>query len=359
MLKELFVNLTILITFNYLFTHLFKERLVHKKDSISFQAVKGLACGLLGVILMVFGFTYQHSIIDLRNIPIMIAALYGGWVSTATALAMITAGRLLITMNTSALYSVVIICIAAIPSLIVSRRKKVQLKHAFYLLIITNSLISFSFYFLIDLHSYELHLYFWIISIAGGMLSLYIIDHETNAHLLFKQYKFQAHFDFLTGVYNRRKFEETTKALYQQAADTPHFQFALIYMDIDHFKTINDQYGHHEGDQVLKELGLRLKQSIRNTDPAARIGGEEFAVLLPNCSLDKAARIAERIRSTVSDAPIVLTNGEELSVTISLGAAHYPNNTEQPGSLPILADQMLYKAKETGRNRVCFSEKKE
>lgn len=289
----------------------------------------------------------------------MIAALYGGWVSTATALAMITAGRLLITMNTSALYSVIIICIAAIPSLIVSRRKKVQLKHAFYLLIITNSLISFSFYFLIDLHSYELHLYFWIISIAGGMLSLYIIDHETNAHLLFKQYKFQAHFDFLTGVYNRRKFEETTKALYQQAADTPHFQFALIYMDIDHFKTINDQYGHHEGDQVLKELGLRLKQTIRNTDPAARIGGEEFAVLLPNCSLDKAARIAERIRSTVSDAPIVLTNGDELSVTISLGAAHYPNNTEQPGSLPILADQMLYKAKETGRNRVCFSEKKE
>lgn len=189
------------------------------------------------------------------------------------------------------------------------------------------------------------------------MLSLYIIDHETNAHLLFKQYKFQAHFDFLTGVYNRRKFEETTKALYQQAADTPHFQFALIYMDIDHFKTINDQYGHHEGDQVLKELGLRLKQTIRNTDPAARIGGEEFAVLLPNCSLDKAARIAERIRSTVSDAPIVLTNGDELSVTISLGAAHYPNNTEQPGSLPILADQMLYKAKETGRNRVCFSEK--
>ncbi|MBD5019280.1 diguanylate cyclase DgcK, partial [Xanthomonas citri pv. citri] len=109
----------------------------------------------------------------------------------------------------------------------------------------------------------------------------------------------------------------------------------LIYMDIDHFKTINDQYGHHEGDQVLKELGLRLKQTIRNTDPAARIGGEEFAVLLPNCSLDKAARIAERIRSTVSDAPIVLTNGDELSVTISLGAAHYPNNTEQPGSLPI------------------------
>lgn len=79
---------------------------------------------MLGVILMVFGFTYQHSIIDLRNIPIMIAALYGGWVSTATALAMITAGRLLITMNTSALYSVIIICIAAIPSLIVSRRKK-------------------------------------------------------------------------------------------------------------------------------------------------------------------------------------------------------------------------------------------
>ncbi|NTU26988.1 diguanylate cyclase [Bacillus tequilensis] len=359
MLKELFVNLTILITFNYLFTHLFKERLVHKKDSIFFQAVKGLACGLLGVILIVFGFTYQHSIIDLRHIPIMIAALYGGWVSTAIALVMIAAGRILITMNTSAIYSVIIICFAAIPSLIVSKRKKVQLQHAFYLMIITNTLISISFYFFIDLHSYQLHLYFWIISITGGMLSLYIIDHETNAHLLFKQYKFQAHFDFLTGVYNRRKFEEITQTLYQQAANTPHFQFALIYMDIDHFKTINDQYGHHEGDQVLKELGLRLKQSIRNTDPAARIGGEEFAVLLPNCTLAKAVQIAELIRGAINDAPIRLTNGEELSITVSLGAAHYPNNKEHPESLPILADQMLYKAKETGRNKVCFSEKKE
>ncbi|MDR4215862.1 hypothetical protein FO492_23560, partial [Bacillus paralicheniformis] len=94
--------------------------------------VKGLACGLLGVILMAFGFTYQHSIIDLRNIPIMIAPRYGGWVSTATALIMLAAGRMLITMNTSAIHSVIIIGIAAIPSLIVSRRKKVELKHAFY-----------------------------------------------------------------------------------------------------------------------------------------------------------------------------------------------------------------------------------
>ncbi|WP_039073368.1 diguanylate cyclase [Bacillus sp. MSP13] len=359
MLKELFVNLTILITFNYLFTHLFKERLVHKKDSISFQAVKGLACGLLGVILMFFGLDYQHSIIDLRHIPIMIAALYGGWVSTATALVVIAAGRMLIALNTSAIFSMIIICIAAIPPLIVSRRKKVQLKHAFYLLMITNSMISFFFYFLIDLHSYELHLYFWVTSLAGGMLSLYIIEHETNAHLLFKQYKFQAHFDFLTGIYNRRKFEVITKSLYEQAANNPHFQFALIYIDIDHFKTINDQYGHHEGDQVLKELGSRLKLSIRNTDPAARIGGEEFAVLLPNCTLDKAVKIAKRIRRNVSDTPIALTNGEELSVTISLGTAHYPNNTKRPESLTILADQMLYKAKETGRNKVCFSEKKE
>ncbi|MCY8597318.1 diguanylate cyclase, partial [Bacillus vallismortis] len=79
----------------------------------------------------------------------------------------------------------------------------------------------------------------------------------------------------------------------------------------------------------------------------------------PNCTLDKAVRIAKRIRRNVSDTPITLTNGEELSVTISLGTAHYPNNTKRPESLPILADQMLYKAKETGRNKVCFSEKKE
>lgn len=359
MLKELFVNLTILITFNYLFTHLFKERLIHKKDRLSFQLIKGTACGLLGVILMNFGLTYHHSIIDFRNIPIMIAALYGGWVSTATALMIIAAGRMLISLNESALYSMITICIAAVLSLIASRREKVQLKHVLLLLIISNGFISFFFYLFVDIYSLKLHFYFWLISIIGGMLSLYIIEHETNAHLLFKQYKFQAHFDFLTGIYNRRKFEEITQDLYQQAAHTPSLQFSLIYMDIDHFKTINDQYGHHEGDQVLKELGSRLKQNIRNTDPAARIGGEEFAVLLPNCTPEKAFQIAERIRHSISHTPIVLTNGEKLAVTASLGVAHYPRNTDKPETLPVLADQMLYKAKESGRNKVWFSEKKE
>ncbi len=87
------------------------------------------------------------------------------------------------------------------------------------------------------------------------MLSLYIIKHEADARLLFKQYKFQANYDFLTGIFNKRKFEEVSRVLYDRASQSPSSQLALIYLDIDHFKQINDQYGHYEGDQVLKELG--------------------------------------------------------------------------------------------------------
>lgn len=116
--------------------------------------------------------------------------------STAAALMIIAAGRMLISLNESALYSMITICIAAVLSLIASRREKVQLKHVLLLLIISNGFISFFFYVFVDIYSLKLHFYFWLISIIGGMLSLYIIEHETNAHLLFKQYKFQAHFDF-------------------------------------------------------------------------------------------------------------------------------------------------------------------
>ncbi|ADP31388.1 GGDEF domain-containing protein [Bacillus atrophaeus] len=359
MLKELFVNLTILITFNYLFTFLFKETLIHKEDRLPFQILKGACCGLLGVFLIIFGFTYHHSIIDLRNIPIMIAALYGGWVSTATAFAIIMAGRILISTNASALYSLVTIIIVSVITLLASKRKKPDVLRAFYVLLLVNVVSSVMTYFVLHIHSAALHMYYWLLSSLGGMLSFYLIEHEAKAHLLFKQYKFQANYDFLTGIFNKRKFEEVMHQFYKQAGRSPSFQFALIYLDIDRFKHINDQYGHHEGDQVLKELGARLKLNTRTSDPAARIGGEEFAVLLPNCTHAKAVQVSERIRQAVSGEPIILSSGDKLSVTVSLGTAHYPLNADQPETLPLIADQKLYQAKQTGRNKVCYSTKKE
>lgn len=359
MLKELFLNLTILITFNYLFTLLFKESLSYKEDRPMFQLLKGAACGLLGVFLIAFGFSYSDSIIDLRNIPIIIAALYGGWVSTAVAFAIIVAGRILINFNASAIFSIAAVGIIAILSVAVLRGKKPDRKKAFVMLLFSNVIFTLTLLLLVPEQPAGTLVYYWLISTLGGMLSLYIIKHEADARLLFKKYKFQANYDFLTGIFNKRKFEEISRLLYDRASRSASSQLALIYLDIDHFKQINDQYGHYEGDQVLKELGTRLRFLISSSDPSARIGGEEFAVLIPNCTYTKGLHLAEEIRQTMDGNPILLTSGDTIFVTVSIGIAHYPTNTADPQTLPLIADRMLYKAKTSGRNQVCSTEKKE
>ncbi|MED5047348.1 diguanylate cyclase [Bacillus siamensis] len=359
MLKELFLNLTILITFNYLFTLLFKESLSYKEDRPMFQLLKGAACGLLGVFLIAFGFSYSDSIIDLRNIPIIIAALYGGWVSTAVAFAIIVAGRILINFNASAIFSIAAVGIIAILSVAVLRGKKPDRRRAFVMLLFSNVIFTLTLLFLVPEQPAGTLVYYWLISTLGGMLSLYIIKHEADARLLFKKYKFQANYDFLTGIFNKRKFEEISRLLYDRASRSASSQLALIYLDIDHFKQINDQYGHYEGDQVLKELGTRLRLLISSSDPSARIGGEEFAVLIPNCTYTKGLHLAEEIRQTMDGNPILLTSGDTIFVTVSIGIAHYPTNTADPQTLPLIADRMLYKAKTSGRNQVCSTEKKE
>ncbi|AOC90365.1 Diguanylate cyclase [Bacillus amyloliquefaciens] len=360
MLKELFLNLTILITFNYLFTLLFKESLSHKEDRPMFQLLKGTACGLLGVFLIAFGFSYSDSIIDLRNIPIIIAALYGGWVSTAAAFMIIVAGRILINFNASAIFSIAAVGMIAILSVAVLRGKKPDRKKAFVMLLFSNIIFTLTMLLLMPEQQPAMALvYYWLISTVGGMLSLYIIKHEADARLLFKQYKFQANYDFLTGIFNKRKFEEVSRVLYDRASQSASSQLALIYFDIDHFKQINDQYGHYEGDQVLKELGARLRFLISGSDTSARIGGEEFAVLIPNCTYKKGLHLAEEIRQAIDGNPILLTSGDTIPVTVSLGIAHYPTNTADPQTLPLIADRLLYKAKTSGRNQVCSTEKKE
>ena len=95
-------------------------------------------------------------------------------------------------------------------------------------------------------------------SYIAGLFNFYVIEHQTKAYQMLNLYKFQAHYDFLTGVLNKRKFDEILSDAFSLNLKQPIHQMSLIYLDIDYFKTINDQYGHHEGDIVLKEIGTRL-----------------------------------------------------------------------------------------------------
>ena len=156
--------------------------------------------------------------------------------------------------------------------------------------------------------------------------------------------------DQLTGVGNRPAFNERLMLELDRAKRTGH-PLALFLADIDHFKRVNDSYGHQAGDLVLQRVAAALKQSIRNVDLVARYGGEEFAIVAPDCAVDSAPELAERLRRMVEQSDVAW-QAESLHVTISVGAALacWPDYGLSANALVAAADQQLYAAKRAGRN---------
>ncbi len=161
--------------------------------------------------------------------------------------------------------------------------------------------------------------------------------------------KMEARIDPLTGLYNRRAFDERIKEEVERAKKekTP---LALLMYDIDHFKNINDSFGHSIGDMVLRALSDVVKNSIRKSEFVARYGGEEFSIILPKCKRKEAKDIGKRIRKEVSETNLKYKE-KRLDVTISVGIS-YLKSDDTPESLIERADKALYRAKQEGRNRV-------
>ena len=162
--------------------------------------------------------------------------------------------------------------------------------------------------------------------------------------------------DPLTGAYNRRFFFEAVHKLVS-ASNRHHFALSIVTIDVDHFKRINDFYGHPAGDTVLRELTTMCKESLRDADVFARFGGEEFIMALPNSDADAAQLVAERLRLKVNEKTIDI-KGEPLRITISCGVSQY--RLQETGIDDTLkrADEALYVAKKSGRNQVVVREKK-
>jgi diguanylate cyclase (GGDEF)-like protein len=129
-------------------------------------------------------------------------------------------------------------------------------------------------------------------------------------------------------------------------------KYAMLMMDIDKFKLVNDTYGHPAGDVVLKEVASTIRESLRNIDVACRYGGEEFAVILPETTEKGVLLVAERIRENIGKKVIDLGKGASISVTISIGGASCPQNGIEVRDIILSADKALYTAKKTGRNKV-------
>ncbi len=164
----------------------------------------------------------------------------------------------------------------------------------------------------------------------------------------------QAVTDPLTGLYNRRYLESSLQAMLDDAISVPK-PLTVLVADIDHFKRINDQYGHDVGDKVLKEFAGRLKSNTRGVDIVCRVGGEEFVIIMPEIDVEGAMQVAERIRASIAAVPFEVGGAVgNISVTACVGLSRAEGSADTSTSLCKRADMALYSAKRHGRNRVAM-----
>lgn len=191
----------------------------------------------------------------------------------------------------------------------------------------------------------------WIGTLIVSLLVYNYVNYLGYLTHLYRKFKDESSKDFLTGLNSVRKFDIFFNTL-ADAAQSKNEKLSLLYIDIDFFKKVNDNYGHSNGDIVLRELGSILIKNCRSFDFVSRNGGEEFTVLLLDCEAKQALEIAERIRKTIEMHTFILLDGKKINITISIGVSSYPDTITDSHNLIYEADMALYAAKRSGRNKV-------
>ncbi|HEY2683502.1 MAG TPA: EAL domain-containing protein [Steroidobacteraceae bacterium] len=187
---------------------------------------------------------------------------------------------------------------------------------------------------------------------AGNLIGAVMVFHDVSKERrLHRALHYQASHDALTGLINRREFENRLTAAVEDARQDREAHHALLYLDLDQFKLVNDTCGHPAGDQLLKQITGVLQSRVRGGDTLARLGGDEFGILLQDCSLDQAMRVAEGLRQAIRDFRFIWQGGV-LEVGVSIGIVEITHETPTVASVMSAADVACYSAKDSGRNRV-------
>ncbi len=332
-----------------------------EKRYVSPVLIDGVAGGLLGYVLMSFSIQVNsETMVDLRFVPVMLIIMFIGVPQAIISAVLIIMARFLFGFTTSAVAAMVLMIVLIIGFILILKLEKKMdqtinsYKTSFYMIVFSNIVFTVIISYLVkdgDVLASLISSY-WIVSIVGGLISVFFVEYILKTQYLLVKYKEDSTTDFLTGLNNVRQFDGIWNTLVGNAAAKKE-RLSLLMIDIDHFKNVNDTYGHPVGDKILIELGKVLTDTTRSFDVVSRNGGEEFSVILPDCPHQQALEIAERIRKTVEQNKFEVSSKETISITVSIGVATYPETVSDTVEIVDIADEGLYKAKRTGRNRVC------
>lgn len=360
MVKELFLNITTLITFISIFYQVFGDKDYNGKSKVLLNVAVGLYYGFLSILLMIFSIHASNNVlIDLRYVPIVITSVFQGFLSTFIVGAIIASFRVLYFGATEtaiivSIFSVIIGTGCGIISNIKTTKRRLWVYCVGYTLIAISIGFTFILKDLMVLANFLLS--YWCMFVISTIFVYKYVKYLNSISELNKRIKKEYSKDYLTGLNNVRTFDTLYNNTIENAIEKNE-QLSILMIDIDFFKKINDTYGHQAGDEVLKELAEVLTNTCRPFDIVSRNGGEEFSILLIDCSSSKAYEIGERVRKAVEGHKFSIFNDRFINITISIGIAEFPNNTTDKENLIKLADEALYVAKKTGRNKVYIHSK--
>ncbi|MCH1625287.1 diguanylate cyclase [Fredinandcohnia quinoae] len=355
-IKEFFTNLAILVSVLFFYSQVSSKYPLNTISSIKLKILYGVLGGLLSNILMHYSIDVDNTLIDLRHIPTILLAYFGGAIPALISMVFTIIGRFFVANGLASYFAIIISVSGTLFAIYFSKLNYSKKAKVSTILTFNNLVFTLVFSYLVQDFMLVLKVMpiYWFVSYISAFLAFYVIRYIRNSQRLFNKYQVDAVTDSLTGLNNVRKFKEVFNQLINDLK-TNEQKLSVLYLDIDFFKRVNDTYGHAEGDVALKELGARLQKSTRNFDIVSRNGGEEFTVLLLDCPLLRAVEIAERIRRNVEKDPITLNSGKDIKLTISIGVACYQETTNDPNMLIDDADKALYQAKHSGRNKVCIA----
>ncbi|MCO5384497.1 diguanylate cyclase [Desulfosporosinus sp.] len=357
MLNDLFLNGAIVIATISLGNQILINKEVNPYSPFKIKLFFSSMSGILGILLMINSvYIMPGVILDYRNIAILLSATYCGFISAIITALFIGIFRLFYTGLTYSSYigAFVALIIGITCGLVIKLDIKNQLKWIYMSLCIL-LFPSLAFVLLISnpLLLVRTIAAYWISMSVVSLLVYYYVEYINLSKFTYRKYKYESSTDPRTGLNNVRQFDNELNKIIKELTD--HSMISLLFIDIDHFKKVNDLYGHHNGDKVLEDLGRILLSTSKISDIISRNGGEEFSVLMTDCPLDKIYKVAERIRIAVQEHKFYLLNGMPINITISIGVAIYPYTVKDIHEIVQKADSALYEAKRTGRNKVVIA----